>query len=391
MDSLSSTIAALRIALANANALAAAVEAAVATVPVAPPVALPMPAPIQHQRAVGVATPATFGDAEANAEHYLLGKSLYVPSKALKDAAEEARLRYFEAHCANSAHAIQPAANQAMQEARGKWCEARWALNGEQSFYTRYQAYYDGCWASTWQKDLKQNMRCFIYRFFVFEELVSGPFTGTMAAHWKPIGLLNPHAYIANKKARNWRKTFLDFVDASQPAPDVTAYWRAKISAAHAPTLQRQNAIGGSALSTPAGEAPVAIAPIPVAAGPRMAYPTLERVAGTTDILESAVLGPKAMAFESELKALDAVRITGPIDWALFERLNRAYHGGWTTLPDGRKAMLWAFHAFAPPADGSYRTQQPLVHLGLYSPNDRSLDVSEAPPALPKDKADWPF
>ena len=126
-----------------------------------------------------------------------------------------------------------------------------------------------------------------------------------------------------------------------------------------------------------------AIAPTPIAPTPAIAYPTLECV-------KNVVVGPKAMEFYSELEALDAARITGVIDWKRFNRLNDTLHGRWTTLPDGRKAMLWAFHAFAPPAS-NYRTPQPLVHLGFYNIDTRSLDNTEAPPALPKNKADWPW
>ena len=262
---------------------------------------LPPPAPIQEQRALGGATPATFGDARVNAEHYLLGKGLY----------------------------------------RGAMAQ-------------RYQDYHDGCWAYN-------SKPCFIYRFFVFEEAVSGPWTGANAADWKPIGLLNPHAYNAYKASGARGKTFLDFVDASQPASDVTAYWR--------PQLQRQNAT--ASLSSPAGEAVAAVEPVPVAA---------------------STLDPRAESLKEEMDELEAA----PEDQrsmphcVRLRRLKEHWHGRWTTLPSGERALIWHFHAFAPPADGSYRTAQPLKHLGFYNYYDRSLSETTSCPVLPG-QASWPW
>jgi hypothetical protein len=120
-----------------------------------------------------------------------------------------------------------------------------------------------------------------------------------------------------------------------------------------------------------------------------MAYPTLER-GEQEDIADAAPLGEKAQQFKSELKVLQAGDAREDI--GRWRSLNKAYYGGWTTLPDGRKAMLWAFHAFAPPAlTVDYWEPCRLVHLGLYNATDRSLDASEAPPPLPRDPADWPW
>jgi hypothetical protein len=73
----------------------------------------------------------------------------------------------------------------------------------------RYQAYYDGCWASE-----PGGKAYFIYRFFVFEEQ-DGDYRSP--ATWKPLGLLNPHAYFAACRAGD--ANFLDFLDKEQPAP----------------------------------------------------------------------------------------------------------------------------------------------------------------------------
>ncbi len=452
--------------------------------------ALPPPSPIQAQQTLGVATPAKFGDAEANAQHYLSGIGLYEPAQELLEAEDAAYKAWREAELAalTAPHGKKGVLQSARRVAACRLREASEHVRAAKKLKERYQAYYDGTWAalpychpSTAHLAGKAY---FIYRFYVFEEL-EGLHTAPTA--WKPLGLLNPHAYNAAKAAGVAQSFFLDFVDASQPTPNVTAYWRAEwgeedddslsscsedsdededardarldawakeqqelwlirgekpapgapakplvralpdaVTAQleetrralfqsapapapasalpplpplefqpdaprHPPVLQRQDAVDGSAVSTP----PVAVAP---PALPRIAYPTLERAAGTEFILDSVVLGEKAMQYKAELKAYEAALKTGKAmlangtnDWRRYERLLRAYEGGWTTLPDGRKAMLWAFHAFAPPADGEYDRPQPLVHLGLYNITDRSLDTTEAPPSLPKKGGDWPW
>ena len=417
------------------------------------------PAPIQAQQTLGIAVPATFGDAEANAQHYLLGESLYAPTQEQLEAEDAAYKAWREAMAATNVapYGKKGEARGAERVARYALQCATWKVTDAKKLQERFQEYYDGTYASVSCYRANPGLY-FIYRFFVFR-ITEG---ATGRGIWTPVGLLNPHAYIGAKRTSR-HQNFLDFVDASQPAPVVPAkrlrngWWlnewdlpyedddddslsscssedeeddclsedgfdsrRVQVAmggggggpseAVYAPApapapapmsiaslppipffpdsppvLQRQNAV--VSLSS---EAPVAVAP---PALPRMAHPTLERVAGTVDIMDSVVLGEKAMQYESELKALEA-SVWTVADMGRRERLGRAYRGGWTTLPDGRKAMLWAFHAFAPPAAppaADYAKPCSLVHLGLYNITDRSLDTSEAPPALPKDQENWPW
>ena len=404
MDSLSSTIANLRAALATANALAEAVEAAVDTLPVAaavpvavavPAAELPMPPPIQRQQALGVATPAAFGCAKANADYYLAGKGLYSGALA-----------------------------------------------------RRYQDYHDGCWAYS-------GKAYFIYRFFVFEEVVAGAYTGTQAAHWKPIGLLNPHAYNAYKASwtrgswnpigllnphtynaykASWTrgKSFLDFVDASQPAPDVTAYWQKEpemvwmrvpagfrtpngivyekecITAVKSTEVDAYIALGAQCgvglLRTPAAggggggggaAAPAAAAPPAAPPAPPHCHATPAGFAccmATCNCRPSNPLDPRADSLLEEMNELEAVaedQRSMP-HCVRLHRLRENWHGRWTTLPSGERALIYHFHAFAPPADGSYRTAQPLKHLGFYNYYDRSLSETTSCPVLPG-QASWPW
>ncbi len=131
------------------------------------------------------------------------------------------------------------------------------------------------------------------------------------------------------------------------------------------------------------------------AAGPVMVYPTLEVPGAHLDfeeVADAAQLGPKAQRYREKLKAIEDE----------YDRysLEQVYCGTKITLynvpeherrPYGRDVLVWAFHAFALPEDGSYQTPQPLVHLGLYNIKDDSLDTSEAPPALPRNPAYWPW
>ncbi len=422
---------------------------------------LPPPPPIQAQQTLGVATPAKFGDAEANAQHYLSGKCLYAPTQEQEDtaAALAAMVQAHRTFLSGAPRGEKGAARVELNRAMARHRAAERQLRQAEKKHARYQEYYDGTYSC--QGDLY-----YVYRFYVFR-IPEGRAKYWETKRWTPIGLLNPHAYIANEALETQvfrQKWMMDFCDATQPQPVLPAelgkpwgrtmweaqaaedgedeveleaeeededddslsscseedeeeaeFWRAREAAAaeryaaapapapapapayvpvaslppvpflpdvprHPPVLQRQNAVVDSAVSTP----PVAGAP---PALPRMAHPTLEMVEGTTDILESVVLGEKAMQYESELKAME-----GPwVDIGRWRSLEKAYRGGWTTLPDGRKAMLWAFHAFAPPLNSTYRMPQPLVHLGLYNITDRSLDTSEAPPALPKNQGDWPW
>ena len=194
--------------------------------------ALPPPAPITEQLTLGVATPATFGNAETNAQHYLLGKSLYEPTAA---QVSDDWTKGFLATAARDAWTTACGPKEYVAAAKAAWLAARKEANAAYAVVkaarqqmARFQEYYDGTWASIPLYHAGAGAY-FIYRFFVFKEIVSGPCTGIEAAHWEPIGLLNPHAYIGSKLMGK-RARFLDFVDATQPAPDVVAHWRAQLA-----------------------------------------------------------------------------------------------------------------------------------------------------------------
>lgn len=441
--------------------------------------ALPPPPPIQAQQTLGVATPAKFGDAEANALHYLNGIGLYAVPQELLEAEDAAYKAWREAMVATN---VAPYGKKG--EARGAERVARYILKDAtqkvadaKKLKERYQAYYDGTWASlpsTWASLPTTTAAAaryygkayFIYRFFIFEEVVSGPYTGTQAAHWKPIGLLNPHAYIGSKLMSK-RACFLDFVDDSQPAPDVAAYWRAKVFGeeeedeededAHYELSEEDDededddclcegdgwrlrlkpstacvhvaAGGGGGGPSEAVYVPAA-APAP-APRPRE-YPVLPfqsepaAAAGPTTPTKAAACGgggggaatPAAEWAHAEAKSSGLARRLAFLEPAddtpagfspviegaelLLDRLDpRAesnkelredlWEGRWTTLPDCRRVLIYRHHAFAPPADGSYRTAQPLQHLGFYHFHDRTIDATTTSlPALPTQDA-WPF
>jgi hypothetical protein len=384
----------------------------------------PLPGPLTAQLTLGIATPATFGDAEANAQHYLLGKSLYEPTAAQQRDAETKRFletvaRDAYATACGTAEQIEEAHERHMSATSAR-AQAEWAIHLAEEQAKRYQAYYDGTWASLPYGVAPVAHLChkafFIYRFFVFEKL-DGNYTA--ASSWKPLGLLNPHAYNAMKAMGDSGKSFfLDFTELGQPAPDVLPYWRAKKGEEedeedeeeeeadeeeegcctrcghdHEEDEEEARQFWAAREAAAAARYAALAQPVPFQPDrpvmPAMAYPTLER-GEHEDIADAAPLGEKAQQFKSELKAQEAAGAWRDI--GRWRSLEKAYHGGWTTLPDGRTAMLWAFHAFAPPPrPANYRKPCSLVHLGLYNAATRSLDATEAPPALPKRAKDWPW
>ena len=373
------------------------------------------PAPITAQLTLGVATPATFGNAETNAQHYLMGKGLYEPTVAQK---RDAEMKLFLENAARDAYTTACGTAEQIEEARQHFFAARmarakaeWAVRLAEEQVMRYQAYHDGTWAS-----IPGGKAYFVYRFFVFEEVVTGPFTGTQAADWKSIGLLNPHAYIGSKLMSK-RVCFLDFVDATQPAPDATAYWRAKMVSEEdedegyldedeeEDEVDEEEEAAFWAAREAANAARYAT-PIKAAAH---AASWSDGGCSTTPAAEWAHAAAKAGGSLSDrLAALDAADavpagFSPVIEGAelLLDRLDpRAesnkelredlWEGRWTTLPDGRRVLIYRHHAFAPPADGSYRTAQPLQHLGFYHFHDRTIDATTSLPALPTQAA-WPF
>lgn len=244
MDALIAQIAQLRISAENtaqiAEEVVAAAAAAAAAAPVGaglPPTAgaqgpmrLPFPPPPlgEPELTLGVATPATFDDAEANASHYMLGKDLYAPSAADYadlEAAENAA--FMAANTTLKAPARSMYKKSAKAAEKAAWDEVRplrQRINAQQRLAERFDEYNKGAVAQagkvspgSYSKDLH-----LIYRFYVFR--VGRPGTDIhMPCALEPVGLLNPHAYIGWKRSGEggWGKDLLNFVDASQPAPAV--------------------------------------------------------------------------------------------------------------------------------------------------------------------------
>jgi hypothetical protein len=214
MDSLSTTIAELRAALATVNALAAKVEEAVGAA-----AALPPPPPVK-----ALATPANFGNAEANAQHYLSGKSLYEPSQELLEAEANACEKWREADILQMivGPSTREAARADERRARDKMIAAEEAVRNANKQKERYQAFYDGTYTKgNFVSFNGYNHPVYVYRFYVFRIPEDGKYW--LTKDWTPVGLLNPHAYFAAKENKLGWKTVLDFVDAGQPAPALPA------------------------------------------------------------------------------------------------------------------------------------------------------------------------
>ena len=244
MNSLTVKMNELCVAVAAVNKLAVELNATVAAVAAAPTAASDgwklLYGPAREEKetvaapVVAAATPvavvaapvtvAPVMDADANAEIYKKAATLYGPTKEMLDEEMDT-------------HKIWRTAKMALETApngqKGKMREAEriaWythrsikqQVNAAHKTQDRYLEYYDGSFASTKSTDATGKwIGCdlhYIYRFYVFQVPHDSAYTSST---WKPVGLLNPHAYIDYKKSAASGKSFLDFVDRSQPAPTI--------------------------------------------------------------------------------------------------------------------------------------------------------------------------
>jgi hypothetical protein len=479
MDALIAQIALLRTSAENIThiieevAAAAAVAAAVAA-PVGaglppthgaqgPTIAtylLPPPRLSEPQLTLGVAVPATFGNAEANAQHYMLGKDLYEPSAADRTSS---MATWSAAVAAEKVLANAPARSAekkvAKAAAKAAWAVARMQNNrisAQRKLTERYQAYHDGAAATV------GNELYLIYRFYVFRTCFPGPIH--LPYHLEPVGLLNPHTYNGWKRTGvdGWNRDMLDFVDASQPAPVLPRKalawpWRCQCNWAsngfwwHCSKCRTATAFdvlleGTDAWTRGGGAAPAPVpAPAPAPAQEEelgcdeegecvcsvceeVFWETREAaaVARYAAAAEPVPAGfsPSLQGGEAMVERLDpeARRMKADMDYFKEElrgglrgcsenevkrveeraaRLQEHWDGRWTTMPckplmettppqpAGQRVLIYHFHAFEPPADGSYRSAQPLKHLGLYNPFTRLIEPSMCTPTLPADN--WPW
>ena len=61
------------------------------------------------------------------------------------------------------------------------------------------------------------------------------------------------------------------------------------------------------------------------------------------------------------------------------QRSHELWNGGWVTLPNKKRVMVYRNHAYEQPADRSYSEPGPLKHLGVYSRATRSLEPAKEP------------
>ncbi len=121
------------------------------------------------------------------------------------------------------------------------------------------------------------------------------------------------------------------------------------------------------------------------------------RQQNTQAVLDAFPADSKEAAFKRRIETIRNY-LKGPMSfrqrslvYKRYESLRKCSESGWRTLHDGRRVMIWAFHAYEPPADGSYRTVQPLKHLGLYDSETRAIDATVPSPPLPTTQELWPW
>ncbi len=181
----------------------------------------------QLELAAAAENPAKFNDAEVNAKHYLDNAGLYVPVPL---ALNIAKATCGEVFAAVHKEVMKPIAEQteegksAVRVAHNTYSAIHRIIATWKPLAKRFKDYHDGAWASSYNVEEIEGAtgNFYIYRFYVFAELEGGK-------RFKPVGLLNPHAYNAAKMKIACHDIFSsppepfggfrDFVDTSQPPP----------------------------------------------------------------------------------------------------------------------------------------------------------------------------
>ena len=259
MDSLTATINELRITLCSAIALAEKVEQIAAAVPVAAPIAKvrcfscgwngvktsncscdELNARIAKQQAHSVAAPAlqrqnavintsTVGPVPAIApkptsfpedlaKKYLGEADIYLPSKTLEAEADKLLAL---AENTNEAYSSAPkgkkrALRAANSNAWFKYNKMKFKVVDAHYQARRFDDYYRGTFATSSECNAGSDVHYYIYHFYVFEVpcFINHEDINT----WKPIGMLNPHAY-THSKLSGAKKSFLEFTDKTVAPP----------------------------------------------------------------------------------------------------------------------------------------------------------------------------
>jgi hypothetical protein len=69
-------------------------------------------------------------------------------------------------------------------------------------------------------------------------------------------------------------------------------------------------------------------------------------------------------------------------------------YGGWATLSNKKRIMVYKWHAFEPPSDRDYAVPGPLKHLGKYNRADKRINglaPGEVVPVVPQTAEDYPW
>ncbi len=73
------------------------------------------------------------------------------------------------------------------------------------------------------------------------------------------------------------------------------------------------------------------------------------------------------------------------------QRQYELWNGGWATLYNKMRVMVYRNHAFEAPTDRHYATPGPLKHIGLYNRTTHSVEPSTEVPEIPQTLEGYPW
>ena len=113
-----------------------------------------------------------------------------------------------------------------------------------------------------------------------------------------------------------------------------------------------------------------------------------------------AEVAPEVNAYYRRMGYTDRWLQNQQLLWAAYRvspeagRQAQLEHGGWATLKNKKRVMIYKGHAFEQPSDRDYAVPGPLKHLGKYNRADKKVDLlapGEVAPEVPQTTEGYPW